>query len=90
MFLLSHCISLPNPRGKFVVELCQTIDTKRMQMISRREGLDAGNARMLNPARKNKVTDEIVSAHLHGDKGHPYLKGNARLFWQDSTPPHIS
>ena len=68
MLLFSNCISLANPRGKLVVELRQTIDSKRMQMISGGERLDAGKAWMLNAPRKNKVTDQVVSAHLHGDE----------------------
>jgi len=65
MLLLSDGIGFTNPRRKLPIEICQTVESKRVQMISRREGFDAGKARMLNPARKNKVSDEIVSAQLH-------------------------
>lgn len=68
MLLLAHCISFANPPRKFVVEFRQPVESKSVQMISGRESLDAGKARMLNPARQNKVTDEKVLAHLHGDE----------------------
>jgi hypothetical protein len=68
MLLLSHGIRFANPRCKFVVEIQETVEPKRVQVISRREGFDAQKTRMIKPARKNKVTNEKVAAHLHGDE----------------------
>jgi hypothetical protein len=82
MFLLSHCIRFADPRRKLIIEFGQTVEPKRVQMISRRKSLNAGKARMLNTARENKVTDEVVTPHLHSDERHPHLKSYAGVFWQ--------
>lgn len=82
MLLLADCIRFANPCGKFVVEFRQTIQPKRVQMISRREGFNPQKAWALSASRENKVTDEIVVAHLHDDERHTHLKSDARFLWQ--------
>jgi len=57
MPLRSNCIRFPDPRGELVVELRQTVEPKRVQMISWRERFDAREASMLNAASKDKVTN---------------------------------
>ena len=79
MLLRSDRVRFSNPTGKLIIQIFRTLQAERMQMISRRESLDAGKPRMLDSARKNKVTDEIVSADLHGDERHAHLKGYAGL-----------
>lgn len=87
MFLLSHCIRFADPRRKLIIEFGQTVEPKRVQMISRRKSLNAGKARMLNTARENKVTDEIVAAHLNGDERYANLERNPSLFGQNFYRP---
>src|SRR5215831_18123362 len=59
-------------------------------MISRRESLHTHKTRMLKPPRQNKVTNEIVAAHLYGNEGHSHLKGDARLLRQHFHLPTFS
>ncbi len=82
MLLLADCICFANPCSKFVVEFRQTVQPKRVQMISRRESFNPQKAWALHASRENKVTDEIVVPHLHGDERHTHLKGDARFLWQ--------
>src|ERR1041385_4722119 len=82
MFLTPDIIGFTNPRGEFLVEFLQMVEAERVQMISRRESLDAGKARMLEAARKNKMTDKIIAPHLDRDERHAHLKSNSRLLRQ--------
>src|SRR5436189_6427459 len=89
MLLLSHGISFVNPRRKLIIEFLKTVDPKRVQMISLRKGFHAGKPRMLNPAGKNKVTNQIISPHLHRDERHAHLKRNTGLLRQDLHRPAL-
>src|SRR5215468_4595620 len=79
MLLLSHRIGLTHPGGELIIKLLATIQTERMQMVSRREGFDAREARVIDPARKHEMANQIVLPHLHSDERHPHLKGDPRL-----------
>jgi len=68
MLLLSYCISFTNPGGNLRVKFRQRVEPKRVQVISRREGFDSRKPRMLNAARKDKMTNQMISSHLHGDE----------------------
>ena len=68
MFLLSDGVRFANPRCKLFIEIRKTVNPKCVQMVSRRERFEAHEARTLNPSGENKVTDEMVSAHLHRDE----------------------
>ncbi|HEX6188535.1 MAG TPA: hypothetical protein VFZ40_10680 [Pyrinomonadaceae bacterium] len=41
MLLLPNGICFANPRRKFIIEVRKRVDTKRVQVVSRREGFDA-------------------------------------------------
>ena len=68
MLLLAHGIRFANPLGKLFIQIRNTVHAKCVQVISRRESLDARKPRMLNPSRKNKVADQMVSSDLHSDE----------------------
>ena len=68
MLLLAHRIGFANPGRELIIKFRPVVQTKRMQMISRRESLDAGEPWMLNAARKNKVADQIVSPYGYSDE----------------------
>jgi len=89
VLLLAHRISFAHPSRELIIKFRPVVQTERVQMISRRESLDAGETRMLDEARKNKVPDEVVSPHLNRDERHAHLKGNARFLRQYLNRPAV-
>jgi len=68
MLLLSDCISFADPRCKLIIEIRKTVHAERVHVISWRESLHAQKTAILNTAGKDKVADEVISPHLHGDE----------------------
>jgi hypothetical protein len=87
MFLLADCVRFSNPRHEFVIKIRNILHAKGVQMISRRESLDARKTGMLNAAAENEVTNEVFTAHLHRDERHAHLKSNAGFFRQNFHRP---
>ena len=58
-------------------------------MISRRDGFDAQESRILNAAAKNKVANQIVAAHLNCDERHTHLKRDAGFLRQNLYRPTL-
>lgn len=87
MFLFADRIRFADPRRELIIEIRKTIQTKRVQMISGGKRFDARETWMLDATREDKVTNKIVSAHLHGNEGHPHLKGDTGLFGQHLHRP---
>jgi hypothetical protein len=83
MFLLANGIRLPRPISKLPVEILKRFEPERVQMIARREGLDAQEARMLHAPREHEVTDEIALANADRGERHPHLEGDPRLLRED-------
>lgn len=87
LLLLSNRVSLTDPRDKLIIKFGETVQTKGVQVISRRKGFDARETRMFKSARKNEMTNQIVSPHLDGDKRHSHLESDAGFLRKNSYRP---
>jgi hypothetical protein len=87
MALLADAIRLGEPRRDFIPDLIDLLESKRMQMISRRESLDAPKARIIQAPRQNHVAVHPVLADDERGKTHPDLESNPRFLWQNRDRP---
>ena len=83
MLLLSHRIGLAHPAGELLIKLRATVQTKRVQVVSRREGFYARKARVIEPAREHEVTYQVITAHRNRDERHPDLEGDPGFLRQN-------
>jgi hypothetical protein len=83
MALLADAICLSEPRCDFIVDLIDLLESKRMQMISRRESFDAAKARILQAPRQNNVAVHPVLPNDECCETHPNLESDPRFLWQN-------
>lgn len=84
MLLLANSICLRQPGGNFSINLVHASEAKRVEMIPGRKCLNPPKTRVFQPTCED---DMAVHPILPNDKcreAHPHLKGNPRLFRQDS------
>jgi|GEM_PF-3820616 len=89
MALLAYLVGLREPGGDFVIDLLDALETKGVQMISRRESFDAAEARVLQASRQDDVAVNPILPDDESCETHANLKGDSHFLWKDddrSTP----
>ena len=83
MPLLADGVGFGDPFFKFSIDVRQRGETEMVDVVSRRNGVDATETRMLQPAGQNDMT--VHPAGTGGDlgEGHADLKGDAGFFRQN-------
>ena len=90
MALLSYSISFSKPGGNFAINLPHTLEAKGVEMISRREGFDAAEARIFQTPRKHDMAVHPIPPDNKRREAHSHLKGDPRFFGQDGDRPTFS
>jgi hypothetical protein len=89
MALLADPIRFGEPISDFVIDLVYALETKGVQMISRRESFDPAEARTLQTSRQDDVAVDPIPANDERCETHADLESDPRLFREDddrSTP----
>jgi hypothetical protein len=89
MTLFAYSVGLGEPGGDFVIDLIDPLETKGVQMISRRESFNPAEAGVLQPPGKNDVALDPILPDDESRETHPDLERDPRLFREDdyrSTP----
>ena len=89
MALLPNLVGFGEPGGDFVIDFANALETKGVQMISRRESFEAAKARVFEASRQDYVPVHPILPDNERSETHPDLKSYARLFREDdhrSTP----
>lgn len=76
-------ICLGHPSAKLLVEVAQLGKPKGMKVIPGGKGLHPSKARMLDPSSQDKVTVQPPLPRYGHSEGHPEMKGDTRLLWED-------
>jgi hypothetical protein len=72
-------VGLGEPVGDLVVDLGGALDPERVQVVARREGLDAAEARLLASAGEHDVAVDPALPRLQRGEAHPGVERDARL-----------
>ena len=83
VFLFTDRIRLPGPLDEFPIKVGQRRDAEMVNVIARRDRVDAGEPRVLEPAGQHEMADEMSPAHRDGRKRHSHLKRDPCLFRQN-------
>jgi hypothetical protein len=89
MALLADPVGFGEPGGDFVIDLVHPLETKGVQMISRREGFDPAEARVLQASRQDDVAVDPILPGDERSETHPNLECDPSLFGENddrSTP----
>ena len=65
MLLLADRIRFSHPSGKLPVQIPKRIQAECVQVIARREGLDAQEARVIHPSSEHEMTHQIALTNAH-------------------------
>jgi hypothetical protein len=84
MPLFAHSIGFGEPSYDLLVDVVDALETKRVEMISRRESFDAAKARILQTTRQHNVAVHPVSADNEGGETHAHVKRDPGFLRQDS------
>src|SRR5688500_1971554 len=83
MALLADLVSLRQPGLNLVINLIHALEPKRVEMISRRERLDAAETRTLETPRQDDMAVYPISANDKCGETHAHVKGDPRFLGQD-------
>ena len=83
MLLLASRIRFSRPSGKLTVQILKRVQAECVQMIARREGLDAQEPRVLHAPREHEMTDEMALTNAHRSERHSHLEGDPGLLRKD-------
>src|SRR5882724_10963386 len=81
--LLAYSVGLGEPRGDFAIDLIDVLEAKGVQMISRRESLDAAKARIFQASRQDDVAVDPILPDGESGETHSDLEGDPCLFRED-------
>lgn len=87
MTLLTNAVRLGEPGGYFVIDLREALETKRMQMISRRKRFDSTKPCAPQTTRQNDVAVHPTSTDHECRETHSNLKCDSCLFREDCDRP---
>jgi hypothetical protein len=87
MALLAYSVRFGEPGGDFVIDLLDPLETKGVQMISRRESFDAAKTRVLQTSRKHNVAVDPILPDDEGSETHADLESDPSLFREHVTGP---
>jgi hypothetical protein len=79
MPLLADIIRFAEPRLHVAVEFLARRDREVVDLIARRDGLDLGESRVIEPAGEHDVARNPVSPQADRGEAHAYLKRDPRL-----------
>ncbi len=82
MFLRTNIVRLPKPGTKFRVDIRGRRQPEVMDVITRRDRVDAPEARVLQTAREHDMAVEPLPLGRHLRERHPHLERDPRLFRQ--------
>jgi hypothetical protein len=74
MTLFAHSIRFGEPRGDFIIDFVDVLETKRVKVISRRESFDPAKAWALETTREDDMTVDPVSANDERGETHADVK----------------
>jgi hypothetical protein len=86
----SNRIRLAKPFSKLFIDVVRGSQTKRMQVVPGRKRFDPPEPRTLEPTRQHDVPIEPRAPWGDLGKGHPHVKGDARLLWQHLHGPDFA
>ncbi len=87
MTLLADSIRFREPRRDLAVDFVDAGKTKSVEMISRRKSFDPAKPRIFQPACKDDMAIDPVSADDESSETHPDVKCDPCLLRQDSDRP---
>ena len=90
MALLANSICFSQPFAKLGVHITWFGQPEGVNMITRRNGLDRAEARMLEPPRQHDMAVEPIRPRCDLGKGHTHLKSNPSLLWKDAHLPKLA
>src|SRR5688500_9416223 len=83
MALLAHAVCFGQPGGDFVINLIHGLESKGVQMISRRKGFDAPETGIFQATRQDYVAVHPVLTNDKRGETHADLEGNSRFLGQN-------
>src|SRR5260370_28933358 len=87
MALLAHEVGLAEPSKHFTIEFRGRIETKRMDVIARRDSFDFRETRILQAPGQHDMAGNAIAPQAHRCETHSHLKRASRFFWHH---PHRS
>ena len=83
----TYGIRFSKPGAEFRINLGRRFQPEVVDVIPGRNGVDAPEARVWQPAGQDDMAVEPALSRCDLCKRHPHLKGNARFLWKDSDRP---
>jgi hypothetical protein len=83
VFLGPYQVGFRQPRAELLIDVARLLESKRVQMVSRRERLDPAKARVVETSGQDHVPVEPVPPRRQLRERHPHLKSNPGLFGQN-------
>jgi len=80
MPLFADAVGLGEPGSDFVIDLIHALETKGVQMISRRERFDSVETRICQATRQHNVAVDPIPANNKRGKTHSHLKCDPGFF----------
>jgi len=87
MFLPAHGVCLDEPRLELVVEVIHSSEPESVEVIAGRERFDAPKSRRFETPSEDDVPVQPAPARGELREGHPHLKGDSSLLWEDADWP---
>jgi len=81
MALLANEVSLAEPSKHFAIEFLARMETKRKDVIARRDSFDFRETRILQAPGQHDMTDNSIAPQAHRCETHSHLKRDSRFFW---------
>ena len=81
MALLANEVSLAEPSKHFTIEFLVRIETKRMDVIARRDIFDLRETRIFQTPGQHDMAGNSIAPQAHRCETHSHLKCDSRFFW---------
>ena len=83
VLLSADLVGFGQPRAEVLIDVAQLHEPERVQVIARRERLDAAEARVIETSGQHHVPVQPAAPRRHLREGHPHLEGDPRLLRQN-------
>ena len=87
MPLLADRVRLGEPSLNVGVDLGRLMQPEHVDLVSRRNEIDAPKSGTLQPAREHDMAIDPAAAKRERGEAHPHLEGNARFLGQNRHRP---
>jgi hypothetical protein len=87
VFLLAHSIRFASEFGELAVQLVGRCEPEMMHVVSRRDGVDPGESRMLDATGEYEMPDQMRLADGDDGERHAHLKCDSTLLRIDGHRP---